>query len=703
MTETKRHPSPLLHALAIIVLTAAVYSNTLSAPFHFDDYINIVENPVVKKIPSYFDSPLKEGAKAAVDMFFKSRYMGYLSFAVNYKLHDQSTFGYHAFNTFVHMSTALLVYWIIVLTFKTPRMAPAADNQSALALITALIFAAHPLNTQAVTYIVQRLASMCTMFALLSFALYVKFRLMDETKGALRIFVYASSVISMAAAMFTKEIAFTVPFMIAVYEFMFFNGPKARRAYYVIPLMMTMVIVPLNLYITLRDYAASAGGSVQWMTRLQSTLTRYEYFLTETRVAATYLRLLILPVNQNLDYDYAVSKTLTDSAVIRSILLHITIAASGVWMLIKSGRFPLLRISAFGILWFYSTASVESSVMPIEDVIFEHRAYMPGIGMLVAIMFAAYAVVRDKTVAVKKAALAVIAAIILIFAVAAYLRNNVWRTEFSLWEDVVNKSPGKARPHLYLANVHMKRGEIEKAEQLYKKAVEIDPLSEQAHINLGVVYENSGDFGNAETHYQKAAALVMDKYAVLERLGGLYIKTGEYDKATEYIGMSLKEKPDNPYALTMLCRAYRYIKNFNKAVDYCASALSIAPDNADANIELGLVYYDKGDFDNAAASFSSAVRLAPGDAMALNNLGASFFALKQYDKAISYYKKAAAADPEYYTAYFNLGEAYLRIKQPSKAIEYLEIYLAKDPDNAEARAMMSKAYAARNKYKRKIR
>jgi tetratricopeptide (TPR) repeat protein len=157
------------HFLIIITLGLLVYSNTFSSPFVFDDEINIVANPINKDL-GYFARPSSaKSFRGPVEYpALLKRYMGHLSFALNYRLHGLDVTGYHVVNLAIHLINGGLVYLLVVLTFRTPRLENSQLRQSAggIALMSALLFVCHPVQTQAVTYIVQRLASMAAMFYL---------------------------------------------------------------------------------------------------------------------------------------------------------------------------------------------------------------------------------------------------------------------------------------------------------------------------------------------------------------------------------------------------------------------------------------------------------------------------------------------------------------------------------------------------------
>ncbi|NIQ78870.1 MAG: tetratricopeptide repeat protein, partial [Anaerolineae bacterium] len=382
---------------------------------------------------------------------FRQRYIGYLTFALNYRLHGLNVAGYHLVNLFIHISTALLLYLIVTLTFQTPllRASPVRDYAPHIAVFTALLFACHPLQTQAVTYIWQRVTSLAAMLYLLSLTAYVRWRLSASlrTAGAKALPWYVLALLSAVLAMKTKETAFMLPLTLAMYEFLFFQGKTLPRIGYLLPLLLTMLIVPLTLFSIDRP-AGELIDDVSDVTRGHSNLSRYEYLMTSLRVIVTYIRLLFLPVNQNLDHDYPTYRSLLDMPVTVSAVFLLCIAGLGVLLLLRSRNgAPHLRIISFGIFWFFLNLALESSVIPLNNVIFEHRLYLPSMGVFLAVtvlVFHAVQKLKERWKGAGRAAVLILAGVVLALTGATYARNGKWGDEVTLWQDVVSKSPVKA-------------------------------------------------------------------------------------------------------------------------------------------------------------------------------------------------------------------------------------------------------------------
>jgi len=312
---------PYSHLLLILLVGGLAYSNSFNAPFTLDDLTSIVDNPRITDLADF--APGGSGYD-----FTPRRWVANFTFAVNYHFGGLEVWGYHLLNLLIHLGTASLVYALAALSFRTPHLATTrlARQDDTIALLAALLFVAHPIQTQAVTYIVQRLSSLATFFYLAALVLYVTARLIAEKQledvvnqsgttpkkargkneptessnwrcGLL----LAASTATAVLAMHTKEIAFTLPLAAVLYEWCFFRGAWPRRLLFLIPLLVTMLIIPVGI---LTGVDSSPGTAIGEQLRASSDIGRLDYLTTQFRVLVTYLRLLILPINQNLDYDY---------------------------------------------------------------------------------------------------------------------------------------------------------------------------------------------------------------------------------------------------------------------------------------------------------------------------------------------------------------------------------------------------------------
>jgi tetratricopeptide (TPR) repeat protein len=586
---TRRAGKALVHIFIIALVGYLSYSNTFEVPFQWDEYTFIEDNPIVKE-PAYFLTPSSAKEFQAYP-FFKTRYVGYLTFALNYRLGGLDVRGYHAFNFAVHVLNALLVYLLVITTFSTPylRRTRLARSSREIALLTGLVFISHPIQTEAVTYIFQRLASLSALFCLLSLTSYAGSRL---SKGGLqKKLLCAASVASAALAMTTKESAFTLPLVIALYEFLFFGNSIRKKALCLIPILLTMLIVPV-LHI---NPDMDLDAALESASRHETDMPRTEYLFTQFRVIMTYMRLLLLPVNQNLDYDYPVYRSFFEPPVFMSFLSLCGIFFFGVYLYHRSrSTDSSLRLVAFGILWFFVSLSVESSIIPLPMLISEYRVYMPSVGVFLAASAAVFLFIQRTGGSLKKTVAASMVLIPLVLSYNAYARNDVWKTRTSLWEDVVKKSPQNARGHNNLGIAYKEKGMLTEAIAHYKAALSLKPDYIRAHNNLGVAYKDKGMITEAIAHYKTALSLKPDYAKAHNNLGVAYYRLGRADDAVRHFQHALTFKPDFAEAHLNLGIAHKDSGLSENAIELFRTALKLKPDLDKARFNLGLIYYEKG-------------------------------------------------------------------------------------------------------------
>lgn len=540
-----------LHCLIIAIIGALSYSGTLNSPFLFDDVPNIVDNPAVKDL-SYYTNPKKADELGDYDSFknrvagkdvFGRRIVGYLTFAINYKVHGLDARGYHAANLIIHIINALLVYALASLLLRVSG-GISRELGDFLPLFSALVFISHPVQTQAVTYIVQRFASLAAMFYLSAVILYMKFR----SSG--KILFYLLAIAASFLAIKTKETAFTIPVVLACTELFFFRANGRQRLLFLSPFALLSIVFAANAFGSSAAFQGSAS----------------EYLFTQFRVVVTYVRLIFLPVGQNLYYDYPIYKSFFDAKVMLSAAFLLSIAAFGAY----SYRFN--KLVSFGIFWFFIALSVESSIIPIADVIFEHRVYLPSVGAIIAITSGIGALVRKKSVFIL-----IMALIVSILSIAAVSRNRVWADETLLWEDVVKKSPGLFQARNNLGNAYLSKGRANQAEAEFTEAVRLAPGFAQGYYNLAVIYASRGESGRAKKYFETALGISPDFANAHNNLASIYYQEGNRPEAMRHYSLAVR----------------------------------LMPRLAEAHYNLGLLYAQSGDLASAKEAFESALRARP--------------------------------------------------------------------------------------------
>jgi hypothetical protein len=468
------------HLALLILFGTAIYYNSLNVPLIFDDHYSLrfIGNK------SFGEHILRGGARRFTD----------ITFVFNYRIHDVHVMGYHVINLIIHLSSSVLVYFVARSILTALRKSYTTTNydieekaliEQFIPLTCAMLFVSHPVQTQAVTYIIQRYTTMATLFYLLTTLCYVKARLAHEKHGHRlnTMFLWGGVLIAGVLALGSKQIAVTLPAMLILMELLIFRGKLINRKFFI----ASGLICAIGLIFVVAKWHNNSLDFLLYdlhhATSEDHYTPRTTYLFTQLRVVATYLRLLCLPVGQNLLPQSPRYTSLLSLPVVLSLSLHIFILVSASIFLAVSERNLLSpdwlrgafqRLAAVGIYWFYLTMAIESSIFPIQDVIFEHRIYLPSVGFFMTIAAIAALVVQSRRKLMKPAW----AFLIIICAISGYLtiaRNNVWSDSLLLWQDTAKKSPDHYLALSSLGGEYMDRHMPEKALPLFIRAMELNP------------------------------------------------------------------------------------------------------------------------------------------------------------------------------------------------------------------------------------
>lgn len=619
----RRHLIWLIGLFAVIGIV--IYSRVLlHGVFLYDDFEYVIDNPIITDFSSIHMSD--------------PRQVGYMSFALNYAFGGENPFGYHLVNVLIHIANSVLVFAVVgSLLFVLNRFKEPPEKHRSIAFFTALLFLVHPAETQAVSYVTQRFTSLATLFYLMAVWLYLTARARMETGKPTgpAYTIYVLSFISTVLAMKTKEIAFTIPFILFLLEALVVKESRLRkrRFIYLVPFAATLVIIPLSVLGPDWGIIGRSAGIAE-VTRSEKLfdLTNRQvlpYLFTQFRVIVVYFRTLLLPVNLRVIYDFPVSVTFFDLRVIASLLFLLFLVSYAVYLW-RKGSMPnetpesslSRRVFAVGIFWFFITLAVESSVMPIKDIIFEHRMYLPSVGFFMAcsvpVVWLSGWLFRRSGQIVKVAVPAVLIALPL--AVGTYMRNDVWTDEVKLWDDVVKKSPEKAIGYNNRGTAYAKKGEYLLALKDFDKTISLFPKEMKE-----------------KTKWENADIVPMNMSKTYLSRGDVYISLGEYERGQE---------------------------DYQKAKE-----LISIPIDVDETLTIANGFAKKGAYKHAIEEYNKILQWDPEHIRTLNDRANAYSRLGRYPEAIMDFTKIIALDPGFVLAYHNRGIAYAWSGRKEKALE----------------------------------
>lgn len=595
-----------LFVLALLVLWVwggLIYANSRHGTFQFDDVGYIIKNKSLRDITNL----------SAIWHFRPqpTRVVAFYTFALNYHFHKFNVLGYHVVNVCIHAMNATLVWWLVYLLGRVAWTQRARSEVLWTAFGAAMVFLTHPMQTQAVSYLTQRFTSLATLFYLLSLCLYVSGRhLWRHSRGGARC-CWGLAFLAGALGMFTKQIVITLPLMIGLIE-MFRWTPSLERnvsrrwqahwpwlmavaAFLIVPAFYTFNVKQM---LTMEVASDSHRGDY---------ITPWRYILTQGRVITTYMRLWFFPLGQRLDYDFALSRHWWE---IKALLSWLFLGGVGVWAFYGRRR---VRLVAFGICWIFLTLSVESSVIVIRNVIFEHRTYLPSVGFVLVLVMGGRSLFKDK----RKFGLS----IVILIAVLSFLtiqRNEVWQHPYNLWRDAQLKSPHKARPNYNLGDLYYSQQRWDEAMTYLNKAISLDPDYYKSYADRGILYIIQGDVDLGLADFERVLTVNPHHGATLNNRGKVYSQHKRYDLALDDLNKALEIYPDYFTAYRNRGDVYMNIGQYANALRDYTHALNLNPSAHEVYFARGLVYERYKQFSKALRDYQRAVQLKSNYIKALN-------------------------------------------------------------------------------------
>ncbi len=687
---------------ALFASTLTAYWNSFNAPFVFDDLATIQRNTQVRFGEFGWN-------------LISPRSVLYKTFTFNYLLTGQEVWSYHLINFILHFLNGLLIFVIATRVFRSLSRRPLPEGEGIsriYAALAAAFFLVHPVQTESVTYISSRSELLSTFFYLIGFLTFVLW-----PKD--RVGFYCSSAVGIAYffGLGSKEPVVTLPAAIFLYDYLFLSHAEFR-----------LVFSRWRFYLI---YLAGASAAVVYLLiRLKGTvggMSSWQYFLTETRVLVRYIQLMFFPVGLNLDHDFRLSSSIFEPSVLASTGLLVALLLFGWWLRRKRPVF------AFSIFWFFITMSPTSSVVPIIDVIFEHRLYLPMVGVAFSFPFLVeFVYTRLRWTVPRFSAVLACSAVILAALVAGTLmRNYVWSDEVRLFTDVVAKSPHKERPYNNLAWAYFKRAEYDRAIAVLQQAFDKMPENNaELSDTLGNMYLRAGQYDKAIALFRKTTRSYKDDILAVayNNLGVAYlyqwtdlqnrrssISNEEFEArkeeilrpAAEAFSESLEVDPNMPSSLdsyiNVMCYRGKGSEIERVALEKVASGknFDLKQLNGKEKLELfsalytiGKVAFNDGDYAKANTYFERAEQVKDDVRIVYFNHGYALTMLKQDERAAEKYVNAIRIDPIFIEAHHNLGLIYMRRKDYSKAVEAFTEVLRLDPKQVSSNLNLASIYMA---------
>jgi hypothetical protein len=565
-TTNKTTSYAIIMLSLLIALIFIAFQDVPENGFQFDDMRNIVNNKPTRLQHFSFSGIWQAGINALLP----SRPIPGMSFAIDWLRGDGNPRPFLWTNLFIHTANALLVACFLSILLKTQ----APDRKRTFlwfipVFLATAIWAIHPIQIQTVTYIVQRMASMATLFSLLSILSYVMGRQATPNRWPL----FLMSGLFFTIAMACKENAAITPVLIIMAEFGICRHGKPlinNRWDYVL-----LILPGLLAAFILIDVISGIGPISYWVTPQYSVrdFTLHERLLTQPRVIFFYLSQVLwpLPGRFSIEHDFATSTTLlTPITTIISIGGIVAWISGALWLLL---RYPSTRVWGFCLLWIPATLAIESSFLPLE-MVFEHRMYFPLVGLAGLLALALQSAIKYGYKIFTLPVL--ISCGMLLFCLSSTLqRVPDWKSMITLYESALKNAPGKVRLWANLGSEYFKAEQYNRSFEMTKTALKLDPNNLQALETFGSLLLREGRVAEAERYLQKAVNLGDNTDALANQLGFLAIRKGDLMRAKHYFLQAAEHMPWNPPYIWNAALALERIHDCNEARKYWNHYLSL--------------------------------------------------------------------------------------------------------------------------------
>lgn len=576
------------------ILCVSLYAWTADFPMVFDDDMYLRANPLFKNprsftYPLWFQEFVNLPASTKLDpdlaTNFITRPVAYASFFANYWLDGFNPRWFRVLNIVIHTINSVLVFALA----RRLMRGQAAGSSMFVASFAALAFAAHPLATESVTYIVQRFTSQSTLFFLLTLWLY--FRSLDAASTRSIVVWRIASVLSVLAGMLTKECVFTAPIMAVLLDVLINRASWRTVAWRALPLLICLPLIPGLLILTSvvrngGDFAFTKAVNI--VNSIDDPVAHSHYILTQITVIAEYLRRIFWPTGLNLDPEWPLYTSLTSAPVLRALaVLSTGLAAVALFFWKRSYSLPS-RLVLASALWFFITISPSSGIVPLPDVMADHRTYLPSIGVfiLVACALDALRVSIPSASRVTRWLVPTMAmGAVIALSLATTRRNDVWSTPVKLWTDTVSKSPNKYRTWGNLGAAWSGAGRDDEAVKCFETALKIQPGFRNAIFNLSNSLLRLGRPHESVEASQKLIKLeeqtIQPEVAFTYAIG--LASCGRNDEALSVLKQVVTVMPREPRYLKALGLVYLRSGNPAESLPYLRQAIVLS--KADADIE----------------------------------------------------------------------------------------------------------------------
>ncbi len=656
----------------LIFITAVVYFNSLYNQFLFDDNVVVYGNAFItslKNIPQFFSDTY----------FLRSKEASYrpvvtFSYMIDYYLFKFKASGFHFMNIIWHMCNAIFVYWLMNLILK----------KRTLALLCALFFVCHPVQTEAVNCIGLREELLCAFFYLLSFICYIRKKIILGS-------------IFFLLSLFSKEMGLTLPILIFFYFFLFeknkipggkisfswrssfglsesneFPPPDKEQLIHQSEILKSFFAyaTALIFYCYIRFFVMVSPKTFD-VSRMGGSL--YTSLLTTMNIVTKYILLLLFPFELSLKYVTVPAQSIFEKDVLLSFSLIITILAVAIHNLQKNKKI------SFGLIWFFVTLIPVYNIIPIFNPIAERYLYLPAIGFCIVFALIWQFILQSKNVVFRRSAYIILLIVLGNYSTMTIIRNFDWKDKESLWTKTMLTTPDHWGSHNGMGIIYLERQEYDLALREFMTALKLKKEL-KVYYNIGVVYWEKGELDEALKWWQ----LVLQKNPIhikaANGIGCVFSKKGMSEAAADIFRQTILLEPFDYKSYFLLSDVYYKMDRYEQAIICLKKVAELCPVFIDALYNLGFIYSKNGKHPEALYWYDRALKINPDDAGLLYAVGRVYMSTGRFKEAASVFKKALQTNTEVADLHYYLGLTLKELGWKEEAEKEIEKALEIDPD-----------------------
>jgi protein O-mannosyl-transferase len=601
----------------IVILSFVAYLPVLNnGLLSWDDNSYIRDNPLI------YSFNLKE-------IFSRNVISNYhpltiLTLAAEYRIFGLNATGYHAFNLVLHLLNVILVFYAVYLL----------SDKAGVALLASLLFGIHPIHVESVAWVAELKDLLYTFFFLASWIFYLKY-LNDRHKK-----YYVFALLLFLASILSKAMAASLPLVLILTDY--FKGRKINLKTLIDKAPFFLLAIVFGIVAVIAQKSSGAADVIDFTFPQRIVFACYGFI--------SYLFKLILPLHLSAYYPYPTSSV---EHISLQYYMYLILFAGLAFAVFYSLRYT--KKIFFGVGFFAMTVFLVLQLLPVGGAVMADRySYIPSIGIFYLAGEGVYILWVRKQ---KLIPIILLCGFTIFFSVKTYARCGVWKSDMTLWNDVISQYQTIPEAYFSRGNAFKFEDKFDLALADFNKAIELNPNYAQAYYNRGTAYKDENKNELALADFNQAIGLDPDFSLAYNNRGNIYLDENKYELALADFNQAIKLKPNYSQAYNNRGNVYANTRQFDQALADFSKAIELNPNNAKAYNNRGNVLASKKKYEQAIADFSQAIKLVPNYFEAYFNRGSIFNYIKKYEPAIADFSKVVELKPDFSEAYYNRGIA----------------------------------------------